>query len=60
MANNKHLLVIYLSVLVIRESNVMQLDVDSEVNHVVGPLTSHSFDTKELVFVGGVPGSNSA
>lgn len=42
---------------VIRESNVMQLDVDSEVNHVVGPLTSHSFDTKELVFVGGVPGS---
>ncbi|XP_051881021.1 laminin subunit alpha-4 [Pristis pectinata] len=42
---------------VIRDSNVVQLDVDSEVNHVVGPLTSHSFYSKEPVFVGGVPGS---
>ncbi|XP_062889767.1 laminin subunit alpha-4 [Mobula hypostoma] len=42
---------------VIRDSNVVQLDVDSEVNHVVGPLTSHSFNKKEPVFVGGVPES---
>ncbi|XP_041043712.1 laminin subunit alpha-4 [Carcharodon carcharias] len=42
---------------VIRDSNVVQLDVDSEVNHVVGPISSHSFKTKEPVFVGGVPES---
>ncbi|XP_069742928.1 laminin subunit alpha-4 [Narcine bancroftii] len=42
---------------VIRDSNVVQLDVDSEVNHVVGPLTSLAFNTKMPVFVGGVPGS---
>ncbi|XP_078398336.1 laminin subunit alpha-4 isoform X2 [Cetorhinus maximus] len=42
---------------VIRDSNVVQLDVDSEVNHVVGPISSHSFNTKEPVFVGGVPES---
>ncbi|XP_067881643.1 laminin subunit alpha-4 [Heterodontus francisci] len=42
---------------VIRDSNVVQLDVDSEVNHVVGPLSSRSFNTKEPVFVGGVPES---
>uniref|UniRef100_UPI00398E985A laminin subunit alpha-4 n=1 Tax=Pristiophorus japonicus TaxID=55135 RepID=UPI00398E985A len=42
---------------VIRDSNVVQLDVDSEVNHVVGPLSSRSVNTKEPVFVGGVPES---
>ncbi|XP_067840789.1 laminin subunit alpha-4 [Heptranchias perlo] len=42
---------------VIRDSNVVQLDVDSEVNHVVGPLSSRSFNTKQPVFVGGVPES---
>uniref|UniRef100_A0A4W3H8M4 Laminin subunit alpha 4 n=1 Tax=Callorhinchus milii TaxID=7868 RepID=A0A4W3H8M4_CALMI len=40
---------------VIRDSNVVQLDVDSEVNHVVGPLSTHSVDSKAPVFVGGVP-----
>ncbi|XP_038655581.1 laminin subunit alpha-4 [Scyliorhinus canicula] len=40
---------------VIRDANVVQLDVDSEVNYVVGPISSHSSNTKEPVFVGGVP-----
>ncbi|XP_042526413.1 laminin subunit alpha-4 [Dipodomys spectabilis] len=42
---------------VIRDSNVVQLDVDSEVNHVVGPLNPKSADHREPVFVGGVPES---
>jgi hypothetical protein len=35
---------------------VVQLDVDSEVNHVVGPLNPKPVDHREPVFVGGVPG----
>ncbi|KAL4675850.1 hypothetical protein H8959_009995 [Pygathrix nigripes] len=42
---------------VIRDSNVVQLDVDSEVNHVVGPLNPKPIDHREPVFVGGVPES---
>ncbi|XP_040839080.1 laminin subunit alpha-4 isoform X2 [Ochotona curzoniae] len=42
---------------VIRDSNVVQLDVDSEVNHVVGPLNPKPADHREPVFVGGVPES---
>ncbi|XP_044282126.1 laminin subunit alpha-4 [Varanus komodoensis] len=42
---------------VIRDANVVQLDVDSEVNHVVGPLNPRSVDHREPVFVGGVPES---
>ncbi|XP_072499170.1 laminin subunit alpha-4 isoform X3 [Notamacropus eugenii] len=42
---------------IIRDSNVVQLDVDSEVNHVVGPLNPKSVDHREPVFVGGVPES---
>ncbi|KAH1173290.1 hypothetical protein KIL84_017129 [Mauremys mutica] len=42
---------------VIRASNVVQLDVDSEVNHVVGPLNPKAVDQREPVFVGGVPES---
>ncbi|XP_077018813.1 laminin subunit alpha-4 isoform X2 [Tamandua tetradactyla] len=42
---------------VIRDSNVVQLDVDSEVNHVVGPLNPKPGDHREPVFVGGVPES---
>nr|XP_006123285.1 laminin subunit alpha-4 [Pelodiscus sinensis] len=42
---------------VIRDSNVVQLDVDSEVNHVVGPLNPKAIDDREPVFVGGVPES---
>lgn len=42
---------------VIRDSNVVQLDVDSEVNHVVGPLNPKPVDNREPVFVGGVPES---
>uniref|UniRef100_A0A670IAS7 Laminin subunit alpha-4 n=1 Tax=Podarcis muralis TaxID=64176 RepID=A0A670IAS7_PODMU len=42
---------------VIRDANVVQLDVDSEVNHVVGPLNPRATDHREPVFVGGVPES---
>lgn len=42
---------------VIRDANVVQLDVDSEVNHVVGPLNPKPIDHREPVFVGGVPES---
>ncbi|XP_075801564.1 laminin subunit alpha-4 isoform X1 [Microtus pennsylvanicus] len=42
---------------VIRDANVVQLDVDSEVNHVVGPLNPKPVDHREPVFVGGVPES---
>ncbi|XP_061479636.1 laminin subunit alpha-4 [Rhineura floridana] len=42
---------------VIRDANVVQLDVDSEVNHVVGPLNPRAIDHREPVFVGGVPES---
>ncbi|NXW71655.1 LAMA4 protein, partial [Hirundo rustica] len=42
---------------VIRDANVVQLDVDSEVNHVVGPLNPKAIDHKEPVFIGGVPES---
>ncbi|XP_034756843.1 laminin subunit alpha-4 [Etheostoma cragini] len=40
---------------VIRDANVVQLDVDSEVNHVVGPLNPSSTDTRRPVFIGGAP-----
>uniref|UniRef100_A0AAQ4NQ22 Laminin, alpha 4 n=1 Tax=Gasterosteus aculeatus aculeatus TaxID=481459 RepID=A0AAQ4NQ22_GASAC len=40
---------------VIRDANVVQLDVDSEVNHVVGPLDSGSTDTRKPLFIGGAP-----
>ncbi|XP_034555452.1 laminin subunit alpha-4 isoform X2 [Notolabrus celidotus] len=40
---------------VIRNANVVQLDVDSEVNHVVGPLNPSSTDNKKPVFIGGAP-----
>ncbi|XP_075059041.1 laminin subunit alpha-4 [Mixophyes fleayi] len=42
---------------VIRDANVVQLDVDSEINHVVGPLNKKLVNLKEPVFVGGVPDS---
>nr|XP_019947151.1 PREDICTED: laminin subunit alpha-4 [Paralichthys olivaceus] len=40
---------------VIRDANVVQLDVDSEINHVVGPLNASSADTRKPVFIGGAP-----
>ncbi|XP_053566849.1 laminin subunit alpha-4 [Bombina bombina] len=42
---------------VIRDGNVIQLDVDSEINHVVGPLNTKALHLKEPVFSGGVPES---
>ncbi|XP_034999448.2 laminin subunit alpha-4 [Hippoglossus stenolepis] len=40
---------------VIRDANVVQLDVDSEISHVVGPLNASSTDTRKPVFIGGAP-----
>uniref|UniRef100_A0A668A1C6 Laminin, alpha 4 n=2 Tax=Myripristis murdjan TaxID=586833 RepID=A0A668A1C6_9TELE len=40
---------------VIRDASVVQLDVDSEVNHVVGPLSPSSADITSPVFIGGAP-----
>ncbi|XP_035473897.2 laminin subunit alpha-4 [Scophthalmus maximus] len=40
---------------VIRDANVVQLDVDSEVNHVVGALNANSTDERKPVFIGGAP-----
>ncbi|KAI4885445.1 hypothetical protein NFI96_026270 [Prochilodus magdalenae] len=45
---------------VIRDSNVVQLNVDSEVTHVVGPVTHNIHSTETLrapVFIGGSPDS---
>uniref|UniRef100_A0A669EP16 Laminin subunit alpha 4 n=1 Tax=Oreochromis niloticus TaxID=8128 RepID=A0A669EP16_ORENI len=42
---------------VIRDANVVQLDVDSEINHVVGPLSPSSTDSRKPVFIGGTPES---
>ncbi|XP_055362152.1 laminin subunit alpha-4 isoform X2 [Betta splendens] len=38
-----------------RDANLIQLDVDSAVSHVVGPLNSNSTHTRQPVFIGGVP-----
>uniref|UniRef100_A0A665WGA9 Laminin, alpha 4 n=1 Tax=Echeneis naucrates TaxID=173247 RepID=A0A665WGA9_ECHNA len=43
---------------VIRDNNVVQLNVGSEVNHVVGPLNTSSTDDRKPVFIGGVPGES--
>ncbi|KAG7244185.1 hypothetical protein INR49_004258 [Caranx melampygus] len=40
---------------VIRDANVVQLNVGSEVNHVVGPLNTSSADARKPVFIGGAP-----
>ncbi|KAK2856644.1 hypothetical protein Q5P01_005379 [Channa striata] len=40
---------------VIRDANVVQLDVDSEVSHVVGPLNASATGTSNTVFIGGAP-----
>uniref|UniRef100_A0A8C8FQT7 Laminin, alpha 4 n=1 Tax=Oncorhynchus tshawytscha TaxID=74940 RepID=A0A8C8FQT7_ONCTS len=40
---------------VIRDANVVQLDVDSEVNHVVGPLNPSTKSVRTPVFIGGAP-----
>ncbi|KAG7508232.1 laminin subunit alpha-4 [Solea senegalensis] len=37
---------------VIRHANVVQLDVDSEVNHVVGPVDANASDSTYPVFIG--------
>uniref|UniRef100_A0A8C7WEV2 Laminin, alpha 4 n=1 Tax=Oncorhynchus mykiss TaxID=8022 RepID=A0A8C7WEV2_ONCMY len=41
----------------IRDANVVQLDVDSEVNHVVGPLNPSTKSARTPVFIGGAPES---
>uniref|UniRef100_A0A673KK89 Laminin, alpha 4 n=1 Tax=Sinocyclocheilus rhinocerous TaxID=307959 RepID=A0A673KK89_9TELE len=42
---------------VIRDGNVVQLDVDSEVNHVVGPVHETAQNSSSPVFIGGAPAS---
>uniref|UniRef100_A0A4W5N3V4 Laminin subunit alpha 4 n=1 Tax=Hucho hucho TaxID=62062 RepID=A0A4W5N3V4_9TELE len=42
---------------VIRDANVIQLDVDSDVNHVVGPLHPSAQSARAPVFIGGAPES---
>uniref|UniRef100_A0A8C9T2H0 Laminin, alpha 4 n=1 Tax=Scleropages formosus TaxID=113540 RepID=A0A8C9T2H0_SCLFO len=42
---------------VIRDVNVVQLDVDSEVNHVVGALNPPTVETRTPVFIGWAPAS---
>lgn len=44
------------SLAVIRDANVVQLDVDSEVDHVVGPVSLSPAHSPKPVFVGGAPG----
>uniref|UniRef100_A0A7N6BTN8 Laminin, alpha 4 n=1 Tax=Anabas testudineus TaxID=64144 RepID=A0A7N6BTN8_ANATE len=45
------------NITVIRDANVVQLDVDSEVSHVVGSLNPSSTSAKMPVFIGGAPGA---
>ncbi|XP_039981143.1 laminin subunit alpha-4 [Xiphias gladius] len=40
---------------VIQDANAVQLDVDSEVNHVVGTLNTSFTDIRKPVFIGGAP-----
>ncbi|CAL8315163.1 unnamed protein product [Merluccius merluccius] len=40
---------------VIRDANVVQLDVDSEVDHTVGPLNLVAMEMESPVFIGGAP-----
>ncbi|XP_072901622.1 laminin subunit alpha-3 isoform X2 [Hemitrygon akajei] len=40
---------------VIKRNNVVQLDVDTERDHVVGPSASLSTDTADPLYVGGLP-----
>lgn len=40
---------------VIRDANVVQLEVDSMVNHVIGPLNPIAKDTRHPIFIGGAP-----
>ncbi|XP_072324624.1 laminin subunit alpha-3 isoform X2 [Scyliorhinus torazame] len=40
---------------VIKRNNVVQLDVDAERDHVVGPSASLSTDTADPLYVGGIP-----
>ncbi|XP_056620180.1 laminin subunit alpha-4 isoform X1 [Triplophysa dalaica] len=44
-------------VTVIKDTNVVQLDVDSEVNHVIGAVNEAAKDTLSPVFIGGAPDS---
>uniref|UniRef100_A0A3Q3KW01 Laminin, alpha 4 n=1 Tax=Mastacembelus armatus TaxID=205130 RepID=A0A3Q3KW01_9TELE len=40
---------------VTRNANIVQLNVDSEVNHVEAPLNTSSTDARKPVFIGGAP-----
>lgn len=50
------MLVLFCSVSVIRDTNIVQLDVDSEVDHVVAPVSSSLANSPKPMFIGGAPG----
>lgn len=43
------------TIAMIKRQNVIQLDVDTERNHTVGPSQTIPLNSKEMVYVGGVP-----
>ncbi|XP_069076126.1 laminin subunit alpha-3 isoform X1 [Pleurodeles waltl] len=45
------------TIAVIRRKNVIQLDVDLERNHTVGPPSAPSTNTKGSLYIGGIPGA---
>ncbi|XP_016364529.1 laminin subunit alpha-5-like [Sinocyclocheilus rhinocerous] len=47
--------IIYIMILVVKKSNVIQLHVDATSEHGVGPKQSRSSGGKETVYLGGVP-----
>ncbi|XP_064409675.1 laminin subunit alpha-3 isoform X2 [Latimeria chalumnae] len=40
---------------VFKRGNTVQLDVDTQNNHTIGPFGSQSTDTKDSLYVGGIP-----
>uniref|UniRef100_A0A3B3BAH3 Laminin, alpha 4 n=1 Tax=Oryzias melastigma TaxID=30732 RepID=A0A3B3BAH3_ORYME len=44
---------------VIRDVGILQLNVDSEISHVVGQVKTSSADSEQLVVIGGFPSENS-
>lgn len=51
------LILIYLPFVVIKRKNVIQLDVDTESNYTVGPLYVPPMNSKQILYMGGIPGT---
>lgn len=43
------------TVALIKRKNVVQLDVDTETTHTIGPSDAYSTDTKDPFYIGGIP-----